>query len=44
MYFFTKRRQTLHDLIAETVVLNGRKGEGVLEAWADQLKLWFRAV
>ena len=35
---FTERKQALHDLVAETVVLEGREDVPVVDAWIDMAK------
>lgn len=40
--FFTERKQTLHDLLAETVVVYGRSERSIPEAWAESIKKLFR--
>lgn len=41
--FFTQRKQTLHDLILDTVVVYGRYEGSVTDEWIDALKKLFRA-
>lgn len=41
--FFTEKRQALHDLVAETVVVYGRSERAIFDAWSDQLRAIFRA-
>lgn len=41
--FFTEKKQTLHDLVAETVVVYGRSERPLVDAWLDQLKAIFRS-
>jgi len=38
---FTERRQTVHDLVADTVVVYGSNAEPMFQAWIDELKSWF---
>lgn len=38
MAFFTERKQTLHDLVAETVVVYGRDEHTFASAWTDSFK------
>lgn len=40
---FTDRRQALHDLVAETVVVYGRVEVPVVDAWMDTVKEVFRS-
>jgi uncharacterized RDD family membrane protein YckC len=42
--FFTERRQALHDLVSDTVVIYGRSERAPVDAWVDQLKAVFRGV
>lgn len=39
---FTKRRQALHDLVADTVVVYGRVEEPLWDAWYNQSRAIFR--
>lgn len=39
--FFTEKKQALHDMLADSVVVPGVTGGAVLDAWADQLKSLF---
>ena len=41
--FFTGKRQALHDLVAETVVVYGRAEKPLADAWLEQLRGIFRA-
>lgn len=43
MAFFTKRKQGLHDILAETVVIYGRSDEAIADAWVDAVKGTFRS-
>jgi uncharacterized RDD family membrane protein YckC len=36
--FFTARKQAVHDLVADTVVVYGRSEAPIFESWADSLK------
>lgn len=36
--FFTARKQALHDLATDTVVVYGRREVGIVDAWANQIK------
>src|SRR5437868_4893995 len=38
---FTEKRQALHDMIADTIVIYGRNEMSVIDAWLDQLKSIF---
>jgi uncharacterized RDD family membrane protein YckC len=39
--FFTRHRQSLHDLVAETVVVYGRSNKPIVDAWLDSARsLW----
>lgn len=40
--FFTKRKQTLHDLLADTLVVYGRSDLAVGDAWMESVKKIFR--
>jgi uncharacterized RDD family membrane protein YckC len=42
--FFTERRQALHDLVSDTIVVYGRAERAPVDAWVDQLKAVFRGV
>jgi len=39
---FTERRQALHDLVADTVVVYGRVEVPIVDAWTDTIKEVFR--
>lgn len=39
--FFTERKQALHDLVAETIVVYGRSEKSIFDAWMDQCKSIF---
>lgn len=39
--FFTERKQALHDLVADTVVIYGRSERSIFDAWVDQVKSIF---
>lgn len=44
---FTKRNQAVHDLVADTFVVEGRTGSEPGEAWVDEAKTvyeWFRGL
>ncbi|MBY0371524.1 RDD family protein [bacterium] len=36
--FFTPKRQALHDLVADTLVVEGSKGSDFPSAWTDEVK------
>lgn len=38
MVFFTGKKQTLHDLVAETVVVNGKSTMAIADAWIANVK------
>ncbi len=40
-YFFTPKKQALHDLVANTVVYQGTRPGSLLENWIDYLKELF---
>lgn len=40
---FTKRKQALHDIVAETIVVYGRSDENVADAWVEGVKGTFRS-
>jgi uncharacterized RDD family membrane protein YckC len=40
---FTKRKQSLHDLLADTIVVYGRSEEAIADAWVDSVKTTFRS-
>lgn len=42
--FFTTRKQALHDLLADTVVVYGRSATPIADAWLDNTKAVLRAV
>jgi uncharacterized RDD family membrane protein YckC len=42
MAFFTKHRQALHDLVAETVVVYGRSNKPIVDAWLDSARAIWR--
>lgn len=35
---FTARKQTIHDMVANTLVIEGRRDGDPLEAWVDEIK------
>ncbi len=39
---FTQRKQALHDLVPDTIVIYGREESSVWDAWMDNLKALFR--
>ncbi len=41
---FSSRKQTFHDLLANTVVVYGRSEKAVADAWTDSIKELFRRV
>lgn len=41
--FFTKRKQALHDILAETIVVYGRSEEAVADAWVSTVKSTFKS-
>jgi uncharacterized RDD family membrane protein YckC len=41
MALFTERRQTLHDWVAETIVIEGQYRGNLFDAWLDQVKSVF---
>lgn len=41
--FFTKRKQALHDILSETVVIYGRSEDSVADAWVETVKSTFRS-
>jgi uncharacterized RDD family membrane protein YckC len=40
---FSSRKQTLHDLLADTTVVYGRSEASIADAWVDETKALFRA-
>ena len=40
---FSMRKQTLHDLLAETTVVYGRSEMSIADAWVDETKALFRS-
>ena len=40
--FFTKRKQSFHDIVSDTVVVYGRSEESIADAWVDTVKATFR--
>lgn len=39
--FFSGRKQTLHDMLADTVVVYGRSTDAIADAWSDSVKKMF---
>lgn len=44
LVIFTERRQTLHDLVAETVVVEGKANGPIVDAWINQMKFLIRRI
>lgn len=40
--FFTQRKQTFHDIVADTVVTYGRSEESVVDSWVASVKATFQ--
>jgi len=41
--FFSGRKQALHDIVAETVVVDGKANVALADAWTDETKALFRS-